>query len=130
MPNFISLLKKLFSKEKHKKQLNDNEIHNKIGQLLFNSAPDDAKKVIAQLEFTPEMDVCTFLFEFYNKENELTWYMPNSDITSPLSDTVKELRQYYIENNLTAWIGCIITVDIENSKINIEYKYEPFIEVE
>lgn len=108
------------------------ELINKIGQLIFNSSPDGAKKVIAQLEFTPEMDVCTFLFDFYNKNNELKWYMPDSDITSPLSDKVKELRQYCIDNNLTnnqpAWIGCIVTVDIENAKISIDFKYEPFIE--
>ena len=43
-----------------------------------------------------------------------------------------KLRQYSIDNNLTnglpAWVGCIVTVDIENTKIDIEFKYEPFIE--
>ncbi|WP_392563029.1 hypothetical protein RHO12_06085 [Orbus sturtevantii] len=108
------------------------ELNNQIGQLIFKSSPDGAKKVIAQLEFTSEMDVCTFLFDFYNQNDELNWYLPDSDITSPLSDTVKELRQYCINNNLTnglpAWIGCVITLDIEKSKINIDFKYEPFIE--
>ena len=107
------------------------QLNNEIGQLLFKSSPNGAKKVIAQLEFTPEMDACTYIFDYYNQNNELNWYTLDTDITSPLIDTIRELRQYYIDNNLTnglpAWRGCIITVDIENAKIDFEFKYERFI---
>ncbi|WP_276902512.1 hypothetical protein [Frischella perrara] len=107
------------------------QLNNEIGQLLFKSSPNGAKKVIAQLEFTPEMDACTCIFDYYNQNDELNWYTLNSDITSPLIKAVRKLRQYYIDNNLTnglpAWIGCIITVDIENAKIDFEFKYERFI---
>ena len=109
----------------------DDQLNNEIGQLLFKSSPNGAKKVIAQLEFTPEMDACTCIFDYYNQNDELNWYTLDTDITSPLIDTVRELRQYYIDNNLTnglpAWRGCIITVDIENAKIDFEFKYERFI---
>ena len=109
----------------------DDQLNNEIGQLLFKSSPNGAKKVIAQLEFTPEMDACTCIFDYYNQNDELNWYTLNSDITSPLIKGVRELRQFYIDNNLTnglpAWIGCIITVDIENTKIDFEFKYERFI---
>ena len=109
----------------------DDQLNNEIGQLLFKSSPNGAKKVIAQLEFTPEMDACTYIFDYYNQNNELNWYTLDTDITSPLIDMVRELRQYYIDNNLTnglpAWRGCIITVDIENAKIDFEFKYERFI---
>ncbi|MBI0029355.1 hypothetical protein H3S88_11655 [Gilliamella sp. B14448G11] len=109
----------------------DDQLNNEIGQLLFKSSPNGAKKVIAQLEFTPEMDACTCIFDYYNQNDELNWYTLNSDITSPLIKAVRELRQYYIDNNLTnglpVWRGCIITVDIENAKIDFEFKYERFI---
>ena len=109
----------------------DDQLNNEIGQLLFKSSPNGAKKVIAQLEFTPEMDACTCIFDYYNQNDELNWYTLNSDITSPLIKGVRELRQFYIDNNLTnglpAWRGCIITVDIENAKIDFEFKYERFI---
>ncbi|PXY95906.1 hypothetical protein DKK76_03180 [Frischella perrara] len=109
----------------------DDQLNNEIGQLLFKSSPNGAKKVIAQLEFTPEMDACTCIFDYYNQNDELNWYTLNSDITSPLIKAVRELRQFYIDNNLTnglpAWRGCIITVDIENAKIDFEFKYERFI---
>ena len=108
----------------------DDQLNNEIGQLLFKSSPNGAKKVIAQLEFSPEMD-CIYIFDYYNQNNELNWYTLDTDITSPLIDTVRELRQYYIDNNLTnglpVWRGCIITVDIENAKIDFEFKYERFI---
>ena len=109
----------------------DDQLNNEIGQLLFKSSPNGAKRVIAQLEFTPEMDACTCIFDYYNQNDELNWYTLDTDITSPLIDMVRELRQYYIDNNLTnglpAWRGCIITVDIENAKIDFEFKYERFI---
>ena len=109
----------------------DDQLNNEIGQLLFKSSPNGAKRVIAQLEFTPEMDACTCIFDYYNQNDELNWYTLNSDITSPLIKAVRELRQYYIDNNLTnglpVWRGCIITVDIENAKIDFEFKYERFI---
>ena len=109
----------------------DDQLNNEIGQLLFKSSPNGAKKVIAQLEFSPEMDVCRYLFDYYDQNDELNWYALDSDITSPLIKAVRELRQYYIDNNLTnglpAWRGCIITVDIENAKIDFEFKYERFI---
>ena len=105
----------------------DDQLNNEIGQLLFKSSPNGAKKVIAQLEFTPELD-CIYIFDYYNQNNELNWYTLDTDITSPLIDTVRELRQYYIDNGLPAWRGCIISVDIENAKINFEFKYEPFID--
>ena len=108
-----------------------NQLNNDIGQLLFKSSPNGAKRVIARLEFTPEMDACTYLFDYYNQNDELNWYLLDDDITIPLIDTVTELRQYYIDNNLTnglpAWRGCIITVDIENANIDFEFKYERFI---
>ena len=108
----------------------DDQLNNEIGQLLFKSSPNGAKKVIAQLEFTPELD-CIYIFDYYNQNNELNWYTLDTDITSPLIDMVRELRQYYIDNNLTnglpVWRGCIITVDIENAKIDFEFKYERFI---
>ncbi|XKM13540.1 hypothetical protein RCS94_11025 [Orbaceae bacterium ac157xtp] len=133
MPNFISSLKNLFKKEKHKKQLNDNEIHNKIGQLLFNIAPNNAKKVILQAEFVPEGDVCTFIYNYIDINNNSGWFENESaQASSQLMDYLIELKQFTLNNNLTnnhsIWIGCIVTVDIEKSKINIEFKYEPFIE--
>lgn len=112
---------------------NDNDIYNDIGQILFNISPENAKKVILQAEFVPEGDVCTFLYDYINMNDETHWFENESAIaSSKLMDYLIELKKYTLDNNLTngnpIWIGCIITVDIENSKINIEFKYEPFIE--
>ncbi|XKM13543.1 hypothetical protein RCS94_11040 [Orbaceae bacterium ac157xtp] len=133
MPNFISLLKKLFKKEKHKKQLNDNEIHNKIGQLLFNIAPEDAKIVIMKVELSQENDHCKYKYNYINKFDDALWFT-GGKANSEMLNLLVELKQYTIDNNLTnghpIWVGCIVTIDIEKSKINIEFKYEPFIDEE
>jgi len=42
-----------------------------------------------------------------------------------------KLRQYFIDNNLAhgnpIWTTCIVTLDIENVKINVKFKYKPLI---
>ncbi|MBI0096526.1 MULTISPECIES: hypothetical protein [Gilliamella] len=42
-----------------------------------------------------------------------------------------EIKKYFLDNNLTngepIWTGCIVEIDIKNSKINFEFKYERFI---
>ncbi|XKM13541.1 DUF600 family protein [Orbaceae bacterium ac157xtp] len=134
MPNFISSLKNLIKKEKHKKQLNDNEIHNKIGQLLFNIAPMDAIKIYLKAEVSLENDHCKLVFYYSDHKGKEKPIMltDDSSIDDEVFSELIKLKQYTIDNNLTnghpIWIGCIVTVDIENSKINIEFKYEPFIE--
>lgn len=111
----------------------DNDIYNDIGQILFNIAPNDAKKVILQAEFVPEGDVCTFLYDYVDINDDIQWFENGSaQASGELMDYLIELKRYTLDNNLTnghpIWTGCIVTVDIENSKINIEFKYEPFIE--
>ncbi|RKS85746.1 hypothetical protein DES39_1159 [Orbus hercynius] len=112
---------------------NDNDIYNDIGKILFSISPDGAKKVILQAEFVPEGDVCTFLYDYVDADNNTKWFDNDSaQASSDLMDYLIELREFTIVNNLTngnsIWIGCIVTVDIEKAKINIDFKYEPFIE--
>ncbi|WP_392563855.1 hypothetical protein RHO13_11575 [Orbus wheelerorum] len=111
---------------------NDNDIYNDIGQILFNISPNGAKKVILQAEFVPEGDVCTFLYDYVDIGNKTKWFENESaQASSKLMDYLIELKKYTLENNLTngnpIWTGCIVTVDIEKLKINIDFKYEPFI---
>lgn len=111
----------------------DNDIYNDIGQLLFNISPKNSKKIILQAEFSPEGDVCTFLYDYVDTKNNTMWFENESaQVSGKLMDYLLELKQYTLDNNLSngypIWTGCIVTVDIENSKINIDFKYEPFIE--
>ena len=57
--------------------------------------------------------------------------MPDPDATDDIFHTMLEIKKYFLDNNLTngepIWTGCIVEIDIKNSKINFEFKYERFI---
>lgn len=111
--------------------LNENSIYNDIGQLLFNIAPDGAKIVKMKAELSQEGDHCKYQYDYINKSNDINWFSGGAKANNDMLNYLVKLRQYYTDNNLTngqpAWVGCIVTVDIENSKIGIDFKYEPFI---
>ena len=59
--------------------------------------------------------------------------MPDPDATDDIFHSMLELKKYFLDNNLTngeqIWTGCIVEIDIKNSKINFEFKYERFISI-
>jgi len=113
-------------------QNNNQDLYNQIGQILVDSGPEDAKKIIMIANLWPEGDVCEYEFNYISIKNQESEYEPLGRATTDLRKALVRLRQYTLDNNLTngnpVWIGCIVTVDIENAKINIDFKYEPFIE--
>ncbi|HEK1718553.1 TPA: hypothetical protein SMT55_001668 [Proteus mirabilis] len=108
--------------------MNDQVIYQKIGQLLVDSSPSDAKKVIVRAELFRERDGCTYEFDYINKDDKLNWYDPDGKAVSNLTDILEELRSFYIENikseKTSFWSGCEITLNLETMKINIDFKYE------
>lgn len=109
-----------------------NILYNKIGQLLFNIAPDGAKKITMEASLSSENDHCKFQYEYVDENNELKWFTGGGKANSEMVSYLVELKKYFLNNNLTngnpIWTGCIAIVDVENSKISIEFKYKPFIE--
>lgn len=111
--------------------LKNNSTYNEIGQLLFNIAPDGAKTVIMKAELSPEGDHCKCQFDYINKSNDIKRFLGGARANYDMLNCLVELRKYCIDNNLTnglpAWVGCVVTVDIEKANINFEFKYKPFI---
>lgn len=107
-------------------------LYNQMGQILVASGPEDAKNIIMVADLWPEGDVCEYEFNYVTVNNKKCEYEPLGRATTDLRKVLVKLRQYFIDNNLTngnpIWTGCIVTVDIEKAKINIDFKYEPFIE--
>lgn len=107
----------------------DDEIYKEIGQLLYNSAPDDAKLIIMDAELSPEGDSCRFNYDYINDNNEKKWFLPEDGLTDQrLRELLVSLREFFIENFKSKqkpfWHGCIVKLDIEKSEINIEFKYD------
>lgn len=110
----------------------NNAIYNKIGRILIASSPEDSKKIIAKIEISKTNDVGTYTFNYITSLGNTKNYRPVSQARDDLFDAILELKQYTLENNLTngnpIWVGCIVTIDIEKANIDIDFKYEPFIE--
>ena len=107
------------------------DLYNKIGQILVMSCPDDAVKIVTGIEIAKENDAVGYFFNYYDNKNNKKEFKPVSKARDDIFYTMLELKKYFIDNNLTngkpIWAGCIVEIDIKNSKINFEFKYERFI---
>lgn len=108
--------------------MSDQVIYQKIGQLLVDSSPPDAKKIIVRAQLFCERDGCTYEFDYVDKNNKLNWYDPDGKAINDLTDILEDLRSFYIDNIKSGknsfWYGCEITLDLETMKINIDFKYD------
>lgn len=108
--------------------MDDQIIYQKIGKILVNSGPTNAKKIIVRAELFKERDGCSYEFDYLDKDNQLDWYDPDSRAVSDLTDTLEELRRFYIANikpeKSSIWNGSEISLDLETMKINMDFKYE------
>lgn len=107
----------------------EDELYSDIGRILFESAPEDAQMIFLDAELSPENDHAKFLYDYINKQGGKTWFLPGTPATDGLLlDKLVELRRYYAEQGLTSgfpvWHGCLVTVDLEKMKINLEYRYD------
>lgn len=107
---------------------NDQEIYKDIGTVLYSIAPDEAKKIIMRAELSPENDHCKYEYDYLNAADEIQWLTAGGRANTDILRYLVELRNYYIENNLTngrpAWHGCEVTLDIEKMKLNIDFRYD------
>ena len=107
------------------------DLYNKIGQILVMSCPNDAVKIVTGIQIAKENDAASYYFNYYDNKNNKKEFKPVSKARDDIFYTMLEIKKYFIDNNLTngepIWAGCIVEIDIKNSKINFEFKYERFI---
>jgi len=67
-------------------------------------------------------------YEYIYKQDKEDWFVPDKLASYLLRLLLVNLRDYYIQNNMTngkaPWTGCDITVDIAAEKISISFKYD------
>ena len=102
------------------------DIENRIGQTLFDISPNKAKKIIMKSLISPENDHGKFAFSFLS-ESGREESISGSDIIDEMLKLLVELKQYYLDNNLTngqpIWLGSEVSVDLEKMKIHFDMKY-------
>ncbi|OVZ94939.1 hypothetical protein CBW54_00550 [Yersinia kristensenii] len=107
----------------------ENDLYVRIGGALYNEAPENARIILLNAELSPENDHAKFLFDYVDNEGNKDWFSPeNPQTDSELMDCLIQLRNYYVENNLTndrpAWHSCEVTFDVEHMKLSIEFQYD------
>ena len=105
-----------------------NNIEQKIGQILFDCGPCDAKKIIVRAEIFSEDDGGTYEFDYLDENGGLDWFDPDGRAIADLTDALIAYKKFFLENNLTnskpIWSKCEINVDIPEEKIGINLQYD------
>ncbi|NNA96525.1 hypothetical protein [Pseudomonas gessardii] len=57
--------------------MDEQMFYEKIGQLLIDAGPSDAKKIIARAELFAEGDGGSYEFDYFNKAGDLNWFDPD-----------------------------------------------------
>lgn len=104
------------------------DLHNKIAQLLVDAGPAGAKKIIARAKLALDGESCEYEYDYVNQQDNEDWFVPDKLASYHLRLLLVNLRDYYIQNNMTKgkapWTGCDITVEIPTEKISISLKYD------
>jgi len=108
--------------------MQDQDIHQRIGQILFNCGPSNALKLIVRAEIFPENDGGKYEFDYLDESGNLDWFDPDGRAIADLTDALVELKKYFIDNKMTngmtVWSKCEITLDVPKEKINIRVQYD------
>lgn len=107
--------------------MSDQEIYQKIGQLLVDAGPTDARKIIVRAELFPEGDGGKYEFDYIDGAGVLNWFDPDGRAVGDLTELLVQLREYFASNGLTAgeglWTGCEIDLSIDEMKLGVEFTY-------
>ncbi len=90
-------------------------LHKKIGQLLVNAGPADAKTIIARAKLALDGESCEYEYDYIDQHDNEDWFVPDKLASYHLRLQLVNLRDYYMQNNMTngkaPWTGCEITID-------------------
>ncbi|WP_312998783.1 hypothetical protein [Leclercia sp.] len=104
------------------------DLHNQIAQLLVNAGPADAKTIIARAKLALDGESCEYEYDYIDQQDNEDWFVPDKLASYHLRLQLVNLRDYYMQNNMTngkaPWTGCDITIDIPAEKISINLKYD------
>lgn len=104
------------------------DIEQKIGQILFDCGPCNAKKIIVRAEIFSEDDGGTYEFDYLDENGGLDWFDPDGRAIADLTDALIAYKKFFLEKNLTngkpIWSKCEINVDIPEEKISINLQYD------
>ena len=108
--------------------MTEQEIYQKVAQLLVYAGPLDARTIVVRAEVFPEGDGGKYEFDYIDDTNKLNWFDPDGRGVGYLTALLVELRKYFINNKLTTgfdiWSNCEISLAVETMQLGIEFTYD------
>jgi hypothetical protein len=98
-------------------------INREIGQLLYDVAPNDARKIIMRAKLADEGDVGEFEFDYENEKGDVNWFTSTGKTNSRLLDLLERHRAFFVSQNQSPWKACTVTIDVETGKFSMNLKY-------
>ena len=78
----------------------EQNIYQDISQILLNTSPDDAVKVIVRAKLFPEGDGGEYEFDYIDSAGTNDWFDPYDGAVSDLTPLIVELRKYYLDPSI------------------------------
>ena len=107
--------------------IGDKSLYQKIGQAIYNAAPDGAVRLMmtASLVISVDGDVGTFEFDYEDGEGNIKWFPFGANIdTELLRGLLTELRQSYLDQGQPSWNKCTFILDLVTGKFEFNIDYE------
>ena len=82
--------------------MNDQDIYQKIGQLLVDVSPGGAIEIIVRARIFSEGDGGRYEFDYINQSGELNWFAPDGRAVGDLTELLVQLREFFLKRNMTA----------------------------
>jgi len=101
----------------------DQEIYQKLAQILYDVMPDGTEKVILKL---PRVSRDVVEFEYYavGADGHEKRFYAESDMSYKMRTLAVDLKDFFVSQNQPPWKGCEFTLDVKTTKLKTRFIYE------
>ncbi|MEB2187250.1 hypothetical protein VDS18_15295 [Xanthomonas campestris pv. campestris] len=106
--------------------MSDQDLYEKIGQLLINAGPDGACEIIVRAELFDEDDGGRYEFDYVGATGGVHWFDPDGRAVRDLTELLVKLRKYFLSSNLGGdkmWTRCVINLGVKSNKLAVNFFY-------
>ena len=108
--------------------MDEKGILHKIGQILYESDPVEAQKIIVRAELFVEGDGGRYEFDYVDSSGQIDWFDPDGRTVRELTNRLLELKANHINSGLctadSPWSACVIELNLSNVRISFNMSYE------
>ncbi|MEK2686376.1 hypothetical protein AAAC11_30025 [Pseudomonas aeruginosa] len=107
--------------------MGDQELYQKIGQLLVDAGPADAREIIVRAELFSEGDGGKYEFDYVDQSGELNWFDPDGRAVGGFDRVAGPIARLFFSQQFDrwrgGWSGCVIKLHVDEMKFGIAFNY-------